>query len=155
MKDFREKLKVTRTILVIAMGILLAFSTLFVLAEYGVIRLVPTAGDSHWQSLWRGFACGASVGIAACILVGLIRISKALRDEKKLKKLYVEETDERKHQIDTAAKALALQIFLTFGAVIGIVFGYFNVTVSITILSSVVALSVLVVLCRLYYSRKY
>ena len=155
MKDYKEKLKVTRVIFTIATLILIAFSILAVLCECGVIDFAPVAGDGHWHSRWRGFICGASVGIAGYIIIGLVRISKALGNEKKLKALYIEENDERQHQIWTSARALSMQIFLTFGIVTGIVLGYFNVTVSITILSCVTIHAVIGMLCKLYYSRKY
>ncbi len=155
MKEYKEKLKVTRVIFTIAAVILIAFSILAVLCECGVIDFAPVAGDGHWHSRWRGFICGASVGIAGYIIIGLVRISKALSNEKKLKQLYIEENDERQHQIWTSARALSMQIFLTFGIVAGIVLGYFNVAVSITILSCVTIHAVIGMLCKLYYSRKY
>lgn len=155
MKDYKEKLKVTRVVFAIAAVVLIAFSILAVLSECDVIQITPVTGDGHWHSRWRGFICGASVGIAAYIIFGLVRISKALGNEKKLKKLYIEENDERQHQIWTSARALSMQIFLTFGIVVGIILGYFNVTVSITILSCVTIHAVIGILCKLYYSRKY
>lgn len=155
MKEYKEKLKTTRVILAIAVLILFAFTVLSVLSECGVIHFAPVAGDGHWQSRWRGFVCGASVGIGAMILVGLIRISKAMGDEKELKKLYVKENDERQRQIYISARSLAMQIFLIFGLVAGIVVGYFNVAVSITVLACVTIHSLIGLMCKLYYSRKY
>ena len=84
-----------------------------------------------------------------------LRISKALRSEKELKKLYVEVNDERQNQIFTSARATAMQFFLIGGLVAGIVAGYFSMTVSITILACVVIHSLLGIACKVYYSRKY
>ena len=155
MKDYKEKLKLTRVIFAIAALIILTFSVLAILSECGVIRITPLTGDEHWHSLWRGFICGASIGITAYIILGLVRIFKAIHNEKKLKELYIQENDERQHQIWTSARALSMQIFLTFGFVAGIVLGYFNVTVSITVLSCVTVHALIGILCKLYYSRKY
>jgi uncharacterized membrane protein YjjP (DUF1212 family) len=84
-----------------------------------------------------------------------IRISKALASEKELKKLYVEANDERQNQIFTSARSTAMLIFLIVGLAAGIVAGYFNMTVSITILACVFIHSLLGGACKLYYSKKF
>ena len=155
MNEYKEKLKVSQRIYTVAAVLLMVFSILFLLSECGVIHIAPVTGDSHWQSMWRGLISGAAVGIAAFMLVGIIRISKALKDEKALKKLYIQDHDERQIQIWTAARATAMQIFLIGGLVSGIIAGYFNMTVSITILACAVIQAFLGGGCKLYYSRKY
>lgn len=155
MDNYRQKLKTARFIYSIALFALIAFSILFFLSELGIVNIAPTAGDSHWQSRWRGFVSGASCGIGSVILVGLIRISKALKDEAALKKLYVQANDERQQQIWTSARATAMQISTIGGFVGGIVAGYYNVTVSVTILVCTVLYSLVGVACKLYYSKKF
>ena len=85
----------------------------------------------------------------------LIRNIMALRDEKKLKKLYVETNDERQIQIWTAARSSAMQIFLIVGVVASILAGYFSVIVSITILACLFTQSMIGLGCSLYYSKKF
>jgi len=155
MEQYKEKLKVSQRIYTIAAVLLMIFSVLFLLSECGIVNITPITGDSHWQSRWRGFVSGASVGIAVFMLIGIVRISKALKDEKALKKLYIQDHDERKIQIWTAARATAMQIFLIGGLVAGIVAGYFNMTVSVTILACVFIHSLLGGACKLFYSRKF
>lgn len=155
MEEYREKLKISQKIYTVAVVLLILFSILSLLSEQGIIPLTPATGDSHWQSMWRGFISGASMGIGALMLVGIVRISKALKDEKALKKLYIQDHDERQIQIWTAARATAMQIFLIGGLVAGVVAGYFNVTVSITILVCITVQAILGGGCKLYYGRKY
>ena len=155
MEQYKEKLKVSQRIYTAAAVLLMIFSVLFLLSECGIVNITPITGDSHWQSRWRGFVSGASVGIAALMLMGIVRISKALKDEKALKKLYIQDHDERQIQIWTAARATAMQIFLIGGLVAGIVAGYFNMTVSVTILTCVFIHSLLGGACKLFYSRKF
>ena len=155
MEQYKEKLKVSQRIYTVAAVLLMIFSILFLLSECGIVNITPVTGDSHWQSRWRGFVSGASVGIAVFMLMGIIRISKALKDEKALKKLYIQDHDERQIQIWTAARATAMQIFLIGGLVAGIVAGYFNMPVSITILACTVTQAFLGGGCKLYYSRKF
>lgn len=155
MEQYKEKLKTTQRITAIAALILAVCCILFALSECGVINITPTTGDSHWQHRWRGIICGASFALGILMCAWTIRISKALRNDKELKKLYVEANDERQNQIFTSARALSMQIFLICGLVAGIVAGYFNMTVSVTILACVFIHSLLGGICKLYYRKKF
>ena len=155
MEQYKEKLKITRLIITVAALILSVCCVLFALSECGIINIAPNAGDVHWQSRWRGMICGASFGLSIFLFAWTIRISKALRSDKELKKLYVEANDERQNQIFTSARSTAMLIFIIGGLVSGIIAGYFNTTVSITILACVVSHSLLGAACKLYYSRKF
>lgn len=155
MEQYKNTLKTTQRITAIAALILIVCCILFALSECGVINISPTAGDSHWQHRWRGIICGASFGLGILMGAWTIRISKALRSEKELKKLYVEANDERQNQIFTSARSTAMQIFLIGGLVAGIVAGYFSMTVSVTILACVFTHSLLGGACKLYYSKKF
>ena len=155
MEHYREKLKLENRILAAIAAILALFTVLSIAAEAGLLPLSPIAGDSHWQSRWRGFVCGASMGILGLILFGLVRNSQALKDEKKLKKLYIKEHDERTIQIWTAARAEAMRLFLLIGLAAAVIAGYFSIAVSLTILVCIVSLSLLGVGFKIYYSKKY
>ena len=156
MENYKEKLRIQNLIIAIASFVLAAFCLLFAAVEAGILPFpVPTAGDSHWQSMWRGFVCGASFAILAFLIFGLVRNIRALRNEKFLKKLYIRENDERSIQIWTSARAAAFQAFLLLGLVAIVVAGYFSVTVSITILCCVWFASIIGLLFKLYYSKKF
>ena len=155
MKLYKEKLKLENKILAVIAAILLLFAVLSIAAEAGLISLSPIAGDSHWQSRWRGFVCGASLGILGLILFGLVRNIRALKDEKKLKQLYIKEHDERTIQIWTAARAESTRVFLLGGLAACIIAGYFSITVSLTILVCILVHSLLGLGFKIYYSKKY
>ena len=156
MENYKEKLRIQNLIIAIASFVLAAFCLLFAAVEAGILPFpVPTAGDSHWQSMWRGFVCGASFAILAFLIFGLVRNIRALRNEKFLKKLYIRENDERSIQIWTSARAAAFQAFLLLGLVAIVVAGYFSVTVSITILCCVWFASIIGLLFKLYYNKKF
>ena len=144
------------TILGIFCLILVVFCFLGFAGEMGLVSfMTPAAGDSHWQSQWRGFVSGASFGILALMVFGLIRNIRALKDEKKLKKLYVAENDERQILIYTNALRSAMQVWLILGLVAVIITGYFNATVSVTLLIAVLTTSILCMLFKLYYTKKF
>lgn len=155
MEQFKEELKRSNQITAVFCIILAVFSLLGIAGEEGLISLTPVAGDSHWQSMWRGMISGASFGVLAVMVCALIRGIQALRDEKALKKLYVEANDERQIQICTSARASAMQITLLAGLVVGLIIGYFNITVSVTILALETVHALISFGCKLYYSRKY
>ena len=155
MNEFRDKLKIQNLTIGICCFVLAAFSFLAAAGEAGLINFMqPAVEDSHWQSMWRGFITGASTGILILMITFLVRNIIALCDEQKLKKLYVKETDEREIQIWISARSASMQIFLMGGLVAGIVAGYFNITVSITIIACIFIHSILGFLCMLYYRIK-
>jgi len=155
MEQYREKLKLHNIIMGIGSGILTVFTLLAVGSELGWFTfLKPAAGDSHWHSAWYGYVTGASCGILGLMIAGLIRNLRALKDEKKLKTLYVKAHDERTVQIVTLARNSAMQILLYIGLVATVIAGYFSITVSITILVCILVSSITSLLLVAYYNKK-
>ncbi len=154
MEQYKDKLKIFQRVTAAAACILAAFSILALVSQAGLIQLTPVDGDSHWQSMWRGIVMGMSAGILIVMVAFLVRNILALKDEKRLKKLYVETNDEREIQIWTAARSTAMQLFLMVGVVAAIVAGYFSMTVSITIIVCMFLQSITGFFCMLYYRLK-
>ena len=156
MEQYREKLKLQNAVIAVCCAVLAIFCFLAAASEFGPISLLtPAVANSHWQSMWRGFISGASVGVLALMIVGLVRNILALHSDDALKKRYVKDHDERTIQIWTSARALSMQIFLLAGLVAAIVAGYFSVAVSLTILACVLVHSLLGLGCNLYYRHKF
>ncbi len=156
MEQYKEKLKLQNWVLAAGIVVLMTFFVLAILGETGYLpAFTPAAGDTHWQSMWRGFVSGATCGIAALLLVGLIRNLRAMKDEKTLKQLYIKEHDERTTQIWISARSAAMQIFLILGMVAGVVAGYFSIPISITILCCITANSVIGLFCAVWFSKKF
>ena len=89
------------------------------------------------------------------LLTGLIRNLRALKDEKKLKKLYIKESDERQAQIVAKALCEAMRATLILGLAAVIVAGYFSMTVSLTLLVTVLLVSLMTLAFKLYFGKKY
>ena len=155
MEQFKKDLQASCGFTAVLCVILAVFSVLGFAAEAGLVELTPVAGDEHWQSMWRGMISGAAMGVLALMVFGLVRSLRALKDEKKLKKLYVEANDERTQKIWTSARASAMQISLLGGLVAGMVIGYFHMTVGITILVLETIHALIGFGCKVYYSRKF
>lgn len=156
MEKYKEKVKSENIKLIIYCVILALFSLFAILAESGVIPFpVPVASDSHWQSKWRGFVCGAAFGLMVYMIIALIRNLRALRNDSALKKLYIKENDERTAEILRSAQAAAYRTLLSLGLIATIIAGYFSVTVSLTILICIYVGALLGPLYKLYYNKKF
>lgn len=155
MEQYKEKLTIQNRIYLLGCFSLLAFAVLAIGCELGWFSLLrPAVGDSHWHSTWYGYLFGASCGLFAFMLTGFLRNRRALKDDHKLKKLYVKSNDERALQIQILARNTAMQILLWIGLVATVIAGYFSITVSLTILACVFVCSCTSLLLVGYYSKK-
>lgn len=155
MEKYKEKLKITNVFLSIACIVLAVFAVLAVGSELGWFSILhPATGDSHWKSTWYGYVFGTTIGVFSVMLACIIRNCWALKDEKKLKKLYVQAHDERTIQIQTLARNTAMQILLCVGLVATVIAGYFSITVSITIFVCIWISSSVNLLLIGYYNKK-
>ena len=155
MEQYKEKLKITNIFLIICCAVLAVFAVLAIGSELGWFSiLLPDTGDSHWASGWHGYIFGASIGIFSAMLGFLIRNSRAMKNDKKLKELYVKEHDERTIRIQTLAGNMTMKCLLWMGLVASIIAGYFSITVSITILACIFVISTVNLILIAYYCKK-
>ncbi|MBP3683684.1 MAG: hypothetical protein J6J12_01810 [Oscillospiraceae bacterium] len=155
MEQYREKVKKQNIILSICSVILALCSGFALASELELLKIAPAMPASHWISMWRGFVGGASTGLLCLTLFALIRNLFALKDDRKLRKLYVKTHDERTLQLFHNARSAAMSVFLIGGLIAVIVTGYFNPTVSLTILACVMVCSSLCLWFKVYYDKKY
>lgn len=149
MENYREKLKIHNILYGIGALALLAIQ---ILAFTGLVS--PVGADERWQGFYNGFIAGAAFGVMALFIVGLVMNLRALRNEKAMKKQYIKDTDERSRQITAMGKSAGATIFLLLMVPAAIILGYFNVTVFITCIGCILALSLLMGGAKLYFSRK-
>lgn len=155
MEQYKEKLKMQNVIFGIGCLVLAVFAILAIGSELGWFRILhPATSDEHWKSTWYGYIFGSTIGVFAVLLAGLIRNIRALKDESKLKKLFIEAHDERNIQVQTLARNTAMQILLCLGLVATIISGYFSVCVSITIFVCIWISSSVNLLLIWYYNKK-
>ena len=155
MEQYRDKLKIQNLFLGICCGILALFTVFAAGSELGWFSILrPIAGDDHWTSGWHGYIFGASIGIFSAMLGFLIRNSRAMKNDRKLKELYIKEHDERNFRIQTLAGNTAMKCLLWVGLVATIIAGYFSITVSTTILACIFVCSTVNLILIAYYSKK-
>lgn len=148
MENYRKKLKFQ--VWLNSIGAL-ALLVVQVLAYVGVIS--PAAGGERWGSFWNGFIAGAALGVMLLFIITVIIYIRALHNEERLKKLYVKENDERTRIIYEKSRSLGSSIFLLGMIPAMIIAGYFSTTVFFTCLACALALSIVTVICKLYYGK--
>ena len=153
MEQFQKKLRFENRIFVIVIVILAGFIALTIAGEAGLLSLTPVAGDSHWQSSWRGICGGMAFALLAMMVIGLIRNLIALKSQEKLKKLYIRQNDEREWEIYTKALCAAMRVCLLLGLAAVVVVGYFNATAGLTLLIAVFCASLICLGFKLYYRK--
>lgn len=149
MNEYRSKLKIQNIIFLICTVVLIAVQ---ILAYSGVIS--PISADSRWSDYWNGFIAGAAMGVSVIMIFGLIQNLRAMKNEKALKRLYTSKNDERKIEIYTRGKSAGVSVCLPCMLVSSIISGYFSITVSITVIVCVLALSLFMLGGKIYYSKK-
>jgi len=102
-----------------------------------------------------GFQAGLGVVFVIFALRNIFNINRALKDEEKMKEMYVELTDERKLQIQKEVESATSSIFMVVLILGAITAGYFNSTVFMTILASLLVFASIRGFCKLYFSKKY
>ena len=154
MEQFKEKLRIQNIILSLITILMLAFF-LYRAGAAGWIWFPTPAGTSEFQVFWGGFIQGGLSGLWLFLLVLMARNAAAMKDEARLKKLFIKETDERCQQIMVYARSASTQTFLFAGLAAAMIAGLFSMSVSLTIIACVVANGLIALGFKLYYSRKY
>lgn len=155
MEAYREKIKLENILLTVGCFTMAVFAFLAIGSELGWFSFVrPAVGDGHWHSSWYGFVTGASCGLLALMVVFWIRNHRALKNEAKLKKMYIKRHDERSNQIVILARNTAMQLMLWLGIMATVIAGYFSKTVSLTILACTFVSSCLSLALVGYYSKR-
>jgi uncharacterized membrane protein len=105
-------------------------------------------------SFIKGFHIGAFIGFEVIAVSYLGKCMKARRDDTEMKKMYIEENDERTGLILRNASTLGMSVILMGLGVAAIVSGFFSATIFFTLMACL--LFVLVVFFGLwaYYAKK-
>ena len=106
--------------------------------------------DSIVFSFQCGFASAASIGIVFLI----VRYSKAVNDEEKLRILYNQEHDERMSAIRSKAGVPMVLILSLLQVFAGMIAGYYNETVFYALLLAATVQLLISIMVKFYYKAK-
>jgi hypothetical protein len=145
MNKFRQtvKFRVIRSILS-AVGAIAVF----------VIIYSVTGGMGQVDDFVQGFNSGVFSAVVGLSILSIISNCLTLRNEEKLKKLYIDENDERKLLIEQKSSAGAFSIIIYCLLLADIVAGFFNQTVFFTLLASIVFMLITRICIVLYYKHQ-
>lgn len=106
-----------------------------------------------------GFTHGMGFGLLVLLLAFSVRqivmAQKAMRDEATLKKMYIQETDERTLFIQNKVGGAGLRLVLLLLVFASMVASYFSATVCFTLAAAAVGISLVLLGFKLYYRNKY
>ncbi len=101
-----------------------------------------------------GFATGAFTGIELVMVYYMSKYLGALKDESKLKALYIEETDERTRYIQSKIGGVGINVILGGLGLATVVSGFLNQTVFLTLMAALIFALLVKGALKLYYFKK-
>ena len=112
MTEYKKVIK--SRVIILALSIVLSAAIVYL----GIVfaERAETVTGTYFDGFSRGFPIGLFIGFLAMMLFFVIRYIRALKNESLLKKLYIEENDERKKAIRQSA--LGKSFFFTIGILI-------------------------------------
>lgn len=136
MEAYRKKLK--REVVMNSIFTVLALA-LIVLSWLRDGRL---DNNQHAESFFQGFQAGLFACWAGIMIHGIVTSVRALRNEEKLRILYIKEHDERTREIVMRAQSKAYKICLIVLMTAAVVSGFYSTTVFSTLLVVVAFMAV-------------
>ncbi|MDD3393740.1 MAG: DUF2178 domain-containing protein [Anaerotignum sp.] len=101
-----------------------------------------------------GFTAGFATGLAGVALFFVIQSALALRNEEKVRRLYIAETDERQLYIANKAASTSILAILAGIGLAAVVASYCDRTVFYTLLGMLFFICASIGASKLYYSKK-
>jgi Kef-type K+ transport system membrane component KefB len=101
-----------------------------------------------------GFNTGVCMGVLAVMIVSIVKYIAALRNDAKLKALYIYENDERTKSLMAKAGGTGINVIIGSLALGTIVSGFIDKTVFLTILSSLLFSTFVKIFLMAYYNKK-
>lgn len=145
LKEYKDSIK-NRSIVFTAMTVL---GLLMASSGFGAFMTQMVENDHH-----SGFISGIGVGLGICGVLLLIRNQKLLKNEKELKKQWIEENDERNRLV--TLKTMSTAGMWAFGLIYtALIISFFlDMKVFLTLVAVVAVVIVCLAGSRVYYERK-
>ena len=145
MKAYKKTI-ITRTILLVTL-------VLFAVG-LGIYDAFFATAEMKANNIFN-FQCGFTIALGALALILIIRYSKFLRNEKGLQEQYIKENDERMKAIRAKAGMPINLIFSIVMIVVGVVIGYYNELIFITLVTTAVIQLLASSIIKLIYTKIY
>ncbi len=123
---------------------------------YCAIVLILTAASAiaGLDDSATSFGLGFGVGIGAVAIFFMIKYRGALKSEDKLKKLYIEEHDERQKHVNALVGRTGINVLILSFALAMLISHYFSQTIFFTLLAATLFTVAVKAILGLYYNKK-
>lgn len=109
----------------------------------------------HIANIIHGFQVGIFIGVQLIFLINIAKYKKSLKQESELRKLFVEENDERRKLIQDKIGGVGFNFSLVVIAIATVTSGFFNEVVFITLSSVLIFISFVKGFLKFYYRKKF
>lgn len=142
MEDFRKKVERH-----------FKFDTMFCLCSLALYFMLKflTKGASDFA---QGISMGVFVGMELFVVCHLARTFTALRNEEKLKEMYINETDERNIAIQKETSQKGSVISMVGTSMAAIVAGFFDKKICFSLVAVLIFSALVTILVNVYYKRR-
>lgn len=151
MEEFRSRVKKTlniyRAVLIAAIVI---FAALNIFEITGILESETVESD-----IGNGFGTGICTAIIFFMAISIYKCSSALKNEDKLKKLYIAETDERERLIYEKTNSSSFRTIIILLGLSEMIASFLSKTVFNTIFVIIIAIAFIQAAFKFYYRRKY
>lgn len=139
--------------LVILCGLGIVASVLTLLVGFWGYNKIGT--DSHVSDFVHGGQAGLFTGFVVMMLSDIIKYIGAIKDEDRVRAIYIEENDERNRLINDKIGGVGYN-FVILGLMLATVTaGFFDEVVFLTLLGALAFMAFTKVTLKVYYSKKY
>lgn len=146
MEKFKRKLRI-RTVWIAVVIICVAVTNFALIINHKRLPVLP--------DFIYGFQTGIFAGLELILLFILGKNITAMKTDVALKKLYIQEHDERKLMIKQKTGSIGFEIY-TIGICFAIIVsGFFNQTVFFTLLGVTVFIEFIQFFLKIYYTKKF
>ena len=156
MEKFRKQIKRRiRTNVVLAILLVALFASLMIMDAtnaWSTFFPIEENGDNAFLAGFRTGFCTSLIGFA---VVKIIVLSRALKDEKKLKAMYIRETDERNLLIEQKTSTASFAVTIMGLGVACVIVSFFSRPILYTLICVILFVSIVKVAFSIYYSKKY
>lgn len=126
-------------------------SAVFIVGQWGFLSKYKP--DGNFGDFISGFQIGLFIVFAVGLIASVACVGTALKDDKKLKKMYIKDTDERNIKISEMT-GIKLHQSVCFPLLIAtIIAGYFSTEVFFTLLAVVFFISIVTIVRKSYFCK--
>lgn len=148
MEKFKKVIKKRIMLLIIVVCIFSLLLALQVCDKF--VSIIP---NQHYVDFLRGFRFGLLCAVESMGLFQICYYLLVLNNEKKLKKMYIKENDERACEIDKRSGMSSYKVTLVLLVILAIIVGYFSFDGFVAILGAIVLEIVVRLVLHIYYSK--